>query len=199
GGGWRAGRDDLRGRVNATSKGEVTVLSDSGGVKTIYVDASAGGTQGGDTNARVYVSLESAARIDLTDPAAATSTAWDLALKRAVLFTNDGDGGPGKGGAVLLDGKAFDAVAAADATAATLGTESFLDADCNPQVDVTGEVLTTFTGWYDYNQQQHTLAPHPGTFLVKGATGKIYKVAIVSYYATPDGGTSKDGGHFVLK
>jgi hypothetical protein len=185
--------------VNATSKGAVTVLSDANGVKTIYVDASAGGTQLAQNNPRIYLRLDTASRVDVTDIAAEASTAWDLSLKRAVLFTNDGDAGPGSGGAVLLDGKAFDSVTSADAQGATFATETFFDAQCNPQTDPTGEVLTTLSRRYDYNQQQHTLSPHPGTYLVKSAAGKVYKLAIESYYATPDGGTSSEGGFYILK
>ena len=199
GGSCTAARANLLEPVDAVTKGAVTILSDTNGVKTIYVDASAGGTQGGATNPRVYISLETGLRVDLTDPAAETSTAWDLAIKRPVIYTNDGDGGPGKGGAAFLTGTDFGAVTSADATAATFAIESFFDADCNPNVDATGEPLTSFSTWYDYNDQQHTLAPHPGTWLVKGATGKIYKLAILNYYATPDGGTGTAGGEFVFK
>jgi hypothetical protein len=120
-------------------------------------------------------------------------------VKRAVLYTNDGDGGPGHGGAVLLDGTDFASVTSANAASATFAKESFFDASCNPNVDATGDVMTTFSGWYDYNQQQHTLTPHPGTFLVKGASGKTYKLAIVTYYGEADGGTGTLGGYFIVK
>jgi len=197
-GGCSAALADLMRPVNRPSKGDVTVLSDTNGVKTIYVDASAGGTQAAESNPRVYVSLATASRVDVSDVDAAASTSWDLALKRAVLFTNDGSGGTGHGAAAHLT-KAFDAVTSADAAGAEFVTEAFVDKDCNPQTDAVGDVLTSFTGWYDYNEQQHTLAPHAGTYLVKSASGALFKVAITSYYATADGGTSTDGGHFVLQ
>jgi hypothetical protein len=43
------------------------------------------------------------------------------------------------------------------------------------------------------------LTPHAGTWIVKGATGKLYKVQILSYYATPDGGVGQAGGRYTLK
>src|SRR5689334_857757 len=38
-------RIEAIGPINAVSKGEVTVLSEADGVKTLYIDASAGGVQ----------------------------------------------------------------------------------------------------------------------------------------------------------
>lgn len=185
--------------IDSVSTGEVTVLSEENGVKTVFVDAAAGGTTGEATNPRLYVNLESLTRVDLTDKTAPSSTGWDLAIKRPIVFTNGGSGGPGQGGAVRLVDKAFDDVTAADAATATFDKETFFDADCNPQTDATGAVKTTFDGWYDYNEADHTLSPAAGTWLVKGATGKAYKLAIVTYYATPDGGTGMSGGRFLIK
>jgi hypothetical protein len=138
-------------------------------------------------------------KVSVTDKTAETSTAWDLSIKRPVLFTNSGDGGSGKGGAVFLAGQDFDAVTAGDASGKTLVTERFFDSDCNAQVDQTGAVKTSFDGWYDYNQSNNTLTPKAGTWLVKGGSGKLYKVQILSYYATPDGGVGQAGGRYTLK
>lgn len=194
-----AAAEQLLKPIDSVSTGEVTVLSEENGVKTVFVDAAAGGTAGQATNPRLYVNLESLARVDVTDKTATSSTAWDLAIKRPIFFTNDGHGGSGQGGAVRLVDKEFDAVTTADATSATFATETFFDADCNPQTDATGAVKTTFDGWYDYNTADNTLSPAAGTWLVKGGTGKIYKLAIVTYYATPDGGVGMSGGRYVLK
>jgi hypothetical protein len=102
------------------------------------------------------------------------------------------------GGAVLID-KDFDEVTAADAPSATFATEQFFDADCNAQTDPTGAPLTTFATWYDYDPSTHVLSPHEGTWLVRGADGTLYKLAIETYYANPDGseGTG-DGGTYAV-
>ncbi|AKV02804.1 hypothetical protein AKJ09_09467 [Labilithrix luteola] len=194
-----AAAEQLLKPVDSVSTGAVTVLSDETGVKTIFVDAAAGGTAGQATNPRLYLNLDSLARVDVTDKTASTSTAWDLAIKRPILFTNGGHGGSGQGGAVRLVDKEFDAVTAADASSATFAKEIFFDADCNPQTDQTGAVKTTFDGWYDYNTADNTLTPAAGTWLVKGGAGKLYKIAIVTYYATPDGGVGMSGGRYVIK
>lgn len=184
--------------IDAVSTGEVAILSDTGGVKTLFVDASAGGSAQAASNPRVYVDLTTGKRVDVTDLTAATSTAWDLALKRPILFTNGGDGGPGLGGAVLV-AKSFDEVVAADANGKSFAGESFFESGCTPKLDSSGAVLTSFAGWYDYDQQTNALSPHAGTWIVKGASGKPFKLAITTYYATADGGVGQAGGKFVLK
>jgi hypothetical protein len=184
--------------IDKVSKGSVSILATSGSVRTVYVDASAGGFGNDGSNPYIYLDLETATQVDVTDKQAQTSTAWDLAVKRPVLFTNDGDGGIGKGGTLTV-AKAFDAVTAADATG-TFATEAFVDSSCNPQTDPTGAVLTTMSNWYDYDQQTNVLTPKPNTtFVIRGATGKLYKLGILTYYAEPDGGMGTQGGYYTFQ
>jgi hypothetical protein len=198
GGECSAAREALLKPIDSVSTGEVTVLAEATGVTTLFVDATAGGSMAAATNPRLYLNLETKQRVPVTDKTASTSTAWDLALKRPILFTNSGHGGTGQGGAFLID-KAFDAVTLADSTSKPFTPESFFDADCNAKVDATNAVKTSFDGWYDYDTATNTLAPHAGTWIVKGGTGKLFKVQVLSYYATPDGGTGQAGGRFTLK
>lgn len=193
-----AAAEQLLKPIDTVSTGEVTVLSESAGIKTLFVDATAGGAAGAATNPRLYLNLETTSRVAVTDKSAAASTEWDLAIKRPILFANSGDGGSGQGGAVLV-AKDFDAVTTADTSGKTFAPESFFEADCTPKVDATGAVKTSFDGWYDYDTATNVLTPHAGTWLVKGATGKFYKVQILSYYATPDGGVGQSGGRYTLK
>jgi hypothetical protein len=184
--------------IDKVSTGAVSVISMSAGVSTVYVDASAGGFGNSDTYPRVYVDLANLTRVDITDKQALTSTAWDLAIKRPVLFTNDGDGGPGMGGTLVVS-KPFDQVTAADATG-KFATESFVDANCNPKTDAAGDILTTMSNWYNYDQQTNILTPVPNTtYVIRGGTGKLYKMAILSYYGEPDGGMQTLGGYYLLQ
>jgi hypothetical protein len=191
-------RDDLLLPIDKVSTGEVSVVSDSNGVKTIYVDATAGGLGGASLkNPRVYIDLEAGKKVDVTDKSAPASTAWDLALKRAVIFTNSGDAGSGQGGAVQVT-KPFASVTAADETG--LQTERFFDQDCNPQLDQTGAPKTTFADWYDYDQVTNIPTPKASTsYVVVSGTGKKYKVGIKAYDGAPDGGTGKSTGAYVLQ
>ena len=119
-----AAAEQLLKPVDTVSTGEVTVLSESAGIKTLFVDAAAGGAAGAATNPRLYVNLETTSRVAVTDKTATTSTEWDLAIKRPILFANSGDGGSGQGGAVLV-AKDFDAVTMADTSGKTFAPESF--------------------------------------------------------------------------
>lgn len=184
--------------VAKVSTGEVKVLSEAGGAKTIFVDASAGGTAAAATNPRVYIDLSTITRVDVSDVAAEKSTDWDLAVERPILFSNSGDGGPGAGGAVLV-AKSFDAVTAADAAAATFAPESFFDADCTMKVDPTNAVKTSFDGWYDYDGATMHLTPKKVTFLIKGGKGALFKLEILSYYANPDGTEGQAGGRYTFR
>jgi hypothetical protein len=194
-------RDEVLGPVDAASTGEVTVLSDEGGVKTLYIDASAGGPMEQENNPWIYVSLEKAARVDVTDPGADASLDWDLALKRPVLRTNSGDGGPGEGGSAFLKDKAFDAVTDAEAKAASLAVEQWFEAMCVVKKDAGGYLATTFDGWYDYGgQTTHAVTPHPGVFVVRaGKGGSLYKLEILTYYSNPDGTDGMAGGRFLVR
>jgi len=193
-------REQLLVPVKKTSTGEVAVVGQNGGTRTIYVDASAGGQGQAAKNPRVYVDLTAGARVDVTDETAASSTAWDLALKRTVVFTNSGDAGVGQGGAVQLS-KPFASVTAADADAATIASESFFDEECNPKLDAIGAPATTFSDWYEYDQTTNIPTPKSVTYVVKGGTGKRFKVRIKAYDGLPDGGSRDNSatGFFLLE
>jgi hypothetical protein len=194
-------RDQLLLPIDKTSAGAVTILSDAGGTKTIYIDASAGGFQTAAKNPRTYIDLSTGTRVAVTDKSASTSTAWDLSLKRYVIFTNSGDVGPGQGGAKQIP-KPFASVTDAEVAAAATAAESMFDADCNAKTDRTQAPLTTFSDWYDYDDATMIPSPKAGvTYAVRGGTGKLFKVAIKAYDALPDGGTRNNvsTGFFVLE
>lgn len=194
-----AARDQLLVPVATVSTGEVSVVSESGGVRTIYVDGSAGGFDQARKKPRVYVTL-TGERVDVTDKTAPSSSDWDVAFKRQVIFTNSGDAGPGRGGGYLVT-KDFDAVTAADIDESKAKAETFFDADCNAIKDEIEDPVTSFTGWYDYDQSTMKASAKKGvTFIVKSAAGEIHKVAIVSYTGKPDGSTTSPAtGFFLLK
>jgi hypothetical protein len=180
--------------VDRVAASEVTVLSDEGGVRRLFIDATAGGPAKSTTSPFIYVNLERGQRVDVTDVSARTSTDWDLALKRQVIFTNGGDGGSGQG-ATALSPKMF---AEANADGADFAAEKFFDADCNVSTDPIGAVKTSFSSWYDYELGSNHLTPRSGTYLVQGGSGKRYKLAIETYYGLLDGGTGAAGALYVV-
>jgi len=194
-----AEREKEIGPVDKVSTGEVTVLSDMGGVKTLYVDASAGGVMEAALNPWLYVNLAMAVRVDITDKQADSSTDWDLALKRPEIWTNSGLGAVGGGGAAFLKEVKFDAVTKESAPAA-IPVEDWFNDSCEIQVDEGGYMRTTFDGWYDYGgQDTHAVTPHPGVFVVRGAKGALYKLELENFYSNPDGTDGMAGGRFKLR
>lgn len=189
------------GPVDKVSTGEVLIVMETPPIKTLFIDATAGGIPKQAENPWIYVNLGSAKRVDITDIAAEASLEWDLALKRAVIRTNSGDGGPGEGGAIFLRDKPFDMVSDADAKAAMVLTEQWFDLKCVAKKDPGGYLATTFDGWYDYGgQTTHAVTPHPGTFVVRGADGQsLYRIEIKSYYANPDGTDGMAGASYLIQ
>lgn len=189
-------RETAVGPVAKVSTGEVVVVSEAGGTKTLFVNAVAGGTSGGASNPWIYVKLSTSSRVDLTDSQAFTSTDWDLALKRSYLHTNSGDAGLGLGGARALT-KDFDAVTAADAV--NLKSEAWFDGDCNLKQDAIGGISTTFDGWYSYDTTTSKVTPNALTYVVRTADGALFKLAVQTYYGTSTGGTGTAGANYLLK
>ncbi len=182
--------------VASVSKGVVKVVGAAGAVTKIFVDGSAGGTSVASTHPRTYIKLDGT-RVDTDDNAAFTSSDWDLAFKRVDIFTNGGDSGPGKGAAVLVN-KAFADVTKADADGAA--QEKFFTGDCEPNKDEAGFLVTTFSGWYDYDDQTHIPKPKANvTFVVKTADASLYKVGLLSYMSTPDGTDGTVTGDFLIQ
>lgn len=182
-------RAEVLGSIDEVTEGEVKVLSTEGSALSIYVDASAGGAMNAASNPYVYIKLGTGERVDVTDVAAAFSLDWDLAIKRTVFATNSGHWGPGVGGALFLEGKAFDTVTVGDAAGASISQEALFDGSCNANLDGRGSPVTTFGTWYDYDPQTHATPPKDGTFLVRAADCSLFKVRIESNTATPEGGT----------
>jgi len=193
-----AARAQQLGAIETTSTGAVQLLSDSGGIKTLYVDATAGGQNGVSTHPWLFLALGDGTKTAVSDVTSLQSLAWDLAFKRALIYTNGGEGGPGKGASAFL-AKDFANVTSADAAGADFFTEKFFDDDCNAIVDLTGASSTSFSTWYNYDEATHVLSPVVGTWLVKGATGKLFKLRFKSYYATASGGTGSTAGAYLLE
>lgn len=182
--------------IDKLARGIVTVVpSDAGAARDVFVGAYSGGLGGAATMPYVYVNLATAMRVNVTDVTARTSMDWDLAFKRYVIFTNGGDGGMGQGAATHV-ATPFDSVTAADATG--MATESFFDVNCIAKVDSFGGLVTTFSDWYSYDQATNRLSPQSLTYVVRGGTGKLYKVAIQTYYASLNGSPDL-GGDFIIR
>ena len=186
------------GLVDEASTASVATLSGETEERRIYVDASAGGINGQDKFPWVYVDLATGSASRLTDLEALESSSWDLAFKRYLVRTNGGDSGPGGGGALRVT-LAWDDVDQTTLGDVSLPREDWFDDECNLEVDENGELITTFSGWSQYNEATHVLAPAPVVFITSGADGSLYKVMIEDYYATPSGAHGTVAGRYVVR
>lgn len=193
-------RDQALSPIDAVSAGEVAVLSDAGGVKEVYVDASAGGFQMASMNPYIYLDLDTAMRVEVTDPASFEDADWDIAIKRVAWRNNSADSGGGDGAAAFLPGAQFADVTMADASQALLQQEQWFDDDCNYELDAADNLLTTMGEWYDYDGATMSVTPKDGVFIVRGGDGVIlFKLRIDAYYANPDGTSGMVSGRYVLR
>ncbi len=126
--GCSAARVQLLGAIETVSTGAVQELANASGVKTLYVDATAGGQDGVTTHPWTFVALGDAAKAAVDDVTSLQSLAWDLAFKRAEIYTNGGEGRSGHGASAYVD-KDFANVTSADLTAADFASEKFFDDD----------------------------------------------------------------------
>jgi len=164
----------------------------------LIVDGTAGGFEQAGRNPRIYVDLAKLERVDVTDVTARASAEWDLAFKRATIFTNSGHAGIGKGGTTFLAQKRFEDVTLASLTGKTFDTETFVDAQCTPQADAIGAPMTTFEGWYEYEGASMRVTPRKGVHVIK-RDARYFKVEIVSYYGDASLGTSLSSANYVLR
>ncbi|MCE9571597.1 MAG: HmuY family protein [Deltaproteobacteria bacterium] len=167
--------------IAMTSTGALTVTT-ANGVTSGTIDATAGGTAAAADNPYVYLDLMSGTKVDITDTASLSSTAWHVAFKRAGIKLNGGDSGPG-----TVSAASVDAATLAEVTAAPTGlaVDDWADASCALVAGPTGEPATVMSAWYDYDSQTHVLTPKAQVWVIQIAPGVYRKLRIETYYGDP--------------
>ena len=135
-----------------------------------------------------YFDLDTRQVVSLSESAAATSSAWNLAFSRINGKLNGGAAGP-------LGVKGVDLATLGDADSTAFDSISSVPAIADDQwkEDVKNFV---FSPWYDYDPVQHVLVPTRNLFVMKTATGKYAKVLVDSLI---NAGMPPNMGTIVLK
>ena len=159
------------------STGTVNVTT-ANGVTSGTIDATAGGTTAAADAPYIYLDLSTGTKVDSTDTAALTSTAWHIAFKRASIKLNGGDSGPG-----MVAAASVSAAALADVTTVPggLAMDDGADASCSLIAGPTGEPASVMSTWYDYDTQTHMLTPKTEVWVLEIAPGVHGKLRITTY------------------
>ncbi len=180
--------------IAEVSTGTVT-LTDSAGVKSGRIDATAGGLANSPDNPMIYVNLETGAKVDITDIEARTNTTWDIALKRSSLRINGGDSGAG--------GRTLTVVAGDDlADVTTVPTSPFIaddfaDESCELVTLMGGEPMSAFGEWYAYDPTTHAVSPKSEVYVIKRADGTHSAFRFTTYYGNP--ASPMSGANYIIE
>lgn len=156
------------------------------GVHFATLDAVSGGPPAAATTSYIYVDLDTAEKLEISDVEAFENADWDIAVRRAMIRINSGDSGPGVWMVAQVDEKFEDALPP-DATDRTAWkSETFIGPDCSLLTD--GEepfefMATAFGEWYEYDFATHTpKLPEKATwFLYNRTDHRVYKFGIDSF------------------
>lgn len=146
-----------------------TVQSSSGNYWISTLDASSYDTY-------VYYSFATKDVVNLTDEQAASSTEWDIALRREVVKLNGGESGPAG-----MSGVDLEEMSLADAGAFTGVTSSVLSNISTGDWITDGKSAAVDSVWH-YNTQTHQLSPSQYVYILKDAVGHLVKFQITGIY-----------------
>jgi hypothetical protein len=181
--------------IAMVSTGQV-VTSSADGVTSASIDATAGGLAGAADNPYVYVDLAGAVKVDVDDTASYTSGNWDLAFKRASIRVDSGDSGSGQVTVATVAAASLAEVTAAPPDA-DFHADDWSSDDCVIAMTRSGEPLTAFGEWFDYDDATHVLTPKANVYVVKAHDGLLYKLRIQTYYG--DSANPMRGGNYKLE
>lgn len=167
------------------STGTVTT-TESSGVFTSVIDATAGGMNGASTHSFVYVRFTDSGleKVAIDDDTTFGSLDWDMMARRYVVLLNGGDVGPSCVAAAAASGT-FDSVTAAPA-GANYREEDLFDSGCvlvkdqryaSQGFDTPDALLKT---WWEY--PQGCVATSGDVFVLRLASGRLVKLVIDEYY-----------------
>ncbi|AWV91235.1 heme-binding HmuY-like protein [Bradymonas sediminis] len=164
--------------VNA---GEVTFASDAD-LQSASIDAASGGPAQAATTSYVYVDLDTAEKLELSDVDAFEDTAWDIAFNRAMIRVNSGDSGPSRWMVARVDA-GFDEAAPPSPQDTSWKTDTFIADDCEVLTEGMGTLTTAFGVWFDYDMSTHTTAVPENTtwVLYNMESHAIYKFGVNTY------------------
>lgn len=156
-----------------------TTVTVDGEIRTVTLDASAGGSMSATSNPFVYFDFDAGEAVLIDDLTALDDRRWELAFRRVYLRSNSGHSGPG---AVELGRVLASSLDEVTSTAPVVEWEidEFFDSRCTLYSDPLGNPLAAINylnldnpsgsdSWYDYQGGVSPVAGH--IYLVRGSDG----------------------------
>lgn len=167
----------------AVAEGEWTPTEAEAGWSA-SLDASLGGPEAAAESAWLYVDLDDATLLELSDTEALESEDWEIAFKRTEIRLNSGDSGPRSLQLASVEGTSWDD-AQTPGREAEWTDDDFVSEDCSVETYGRGSIATAFSDWYDYDFATHTASAPEGVvyFVYDPETHAVVKLEIVDYDA----------------
>ncbi len=174
-----------------TSKGDVG-NTESGGVFSSTVDASAGGSSASSKNAWTYArfTADGLEKVEIDDETALDDMSWHIAARRYIVRLNSGASGPSCVGATEVSGGFDEVMTAKD----EFGLEDFYNADCELKEDnsgLPGSPAVQLGAWWKYTSCVETTGQ---VFQLQLDDGQVLKFTIDAYYAGAGQAECNDAG-----
>jgi hypothetical protein len=174
--------------IEAVSTGGINLTTDTSGITSGTIDATAGGSAAAAENPYIYIDLTNGTKVAITDVDSYTQSSWDIALKRYVIRANSGDSGPGGVEVALAGGTSLAEVTSIPA-ANEFGADDWSDSACELRAGPLGEPETAFGGWYAYDSSTHAVTPNAFVYVIRLRDGTYRKFRIITYYGFPTDAT----------
>ncbi|QDG50841.1 hypothetical protein FIV42_08880 [Persicimonas caeni] len=167
---------------NATVNDGAVSFGADGDVQTATVEAASGGVQNAAGESFIYVDLDAAAKLELSDAEAFEDDVWDLAFRRTVIRLNSADSGPGNWMVSRID-KGWAEATQPPGTDAEWAQDDFVTDACELVTEGRDTIKTGFGTWYEYDPSTHSVSvPESTTWAMYNmSTHAVVKFGIDAY------------------
>ena len=169
--------------IDTVSTGEIEDTHE-GSLRTLLVDATAGGFQNSSTSPYVYISLtnDSAQKSEITDTESYQNDSWDVAFKRYVIRINGGDSGMASVAVAEVNANTLDEITDIPSDDQFI-TDNWANPDCSiNEVEFVGGPQTAMGLWFVAGG---SLVPRDVVYVLRLRDNTYIKLKIASYYGDP--------------
>lgn len=142
------------------------------------IDATAGGREEVRNNPFLYIDLDNAEQVMITDKEAYENTDWDIAVRRVVFRVNGGVSGPGSVKVARLNASSLDEVSIIPPYE-NFTTDQYVDEECIIIADQMNNPETAIGIWFSF--ASGSLSSDSYVYLIETTEGELMKFHIITY------------------